>query len=139
MHPRCPTTLRSRKRKWSMSEKKKDLIDGLLVSDALRIPAKNVTRMAVIWSQRREVARNVFGPERAKEIEDFARDHIALVTPLQSLNSFEIALMVEADHPGKLEELVGRAHRLNNDTEGKVGGFVQALMMVLLTERSKRE
>ena len=114
---------------------KEDLIHGLPVSLGMKIPVKNITRLAVAWEQRREVARNVFGIQRTSELEAISRLRISQITTIGFLNAFEICLQIEGDHPGRTEEIIERAHKLVEDTENLVGGFLQALIQVLKTVR----
>ena len=92
---------------------------------------------------RRDMAAEVFGDNRAQELEEAARG--LLFEPSQDktmsvsmLNAFELAIQIEAEHRGRFEEIARRAWLLVDDTEGKVGGFLQGLIQVLLTERAKK-
>ena len=92
---------------------------------------------------RREVAVRVFGESRANELEKMARSMLFEPSQLRPmkismLNAFELALQIEAENRGKFEEIIRRAWLLVDDTEGHVGGILQSITQVLLTERAQR-
>ena len=97
-----------------------------------------------LMNARRDVAISVFGQSRAQELEEAARTLLYEPSQLKTnqnlsmLNAFELALQIEAELRGRFEEVVRRAWLLVDDTEGQVGGLMQALIQVVQTERAKR-
>jgi hypothetical protein len=94
----------------------------------------NVTRLAIAMAQRREEAERTFGPTRAPEVEATAI-YLNQKSDMKMLASFEICMQIEDEFRGRVEEIIGRAFKLIDDSEGKVGGMPQSIMMVILTER----
>ena len=110
----------------------------------LRTQIKRAATQYKFMMARRNAAVEIFGTARAEELEKATRkllyepSQIRTTQNISMLNAFELALQIEAEHRGRFEEIVRRAWLLVDDTEGQVGGILQGISQVLLTERSKR-
>lgn len=103
-----------------------------MTSNGLTASAK----MAIAIAQRKSEAERTFGEMRAAEVMATAMvvyNH----STVGLLSSLEICMQIEDEFRGQVEEIVGRAFKLIEDTEGKVGTMPQSLMQVILTERFK--
>ena len=101
-------------------------------------PVNNIRKLAIAMAQRRELAEQTFGPGRAAQVEAIAI-YLWERSDMKLLPSFEICMQIEDEFRGRTEEIIGRAFKLREDTEGKVGSIPVAIMNVILTERFKKQ